>query len=422
MSPQTETGDFDRLVRAALDDVAAVTQPAPDLADRLLANARAGRPAVVGLTGRQRAARWSMPLLAAAAVVVLAVGGVVTTVLVADHHHRPAPPGHSKPVVPPSTPAPPSAGSPSPVVPAPADARALTVQDVENATIPIPAWYGFRAGIGRWGCAAGTARFRNGTADIPPGTGYLRGGYQLLGAPAIEDVNGDGIADATVLLICAPHQPAAFRVLALAGRSGGRVQVIGDVIAPIPFSRSDRRALFGLPAGVRPGTGGTVDVRWTYGQAPNPADPPPSQLRGYRIEGGRFAQVAGRTRFPDDSADLSVTAGTTILAHGGTGAIHVTVHNAGPKASTGALLLVELHGAKVTATSNVPVGTKPDMLTETIARVTLPELGVGESWTVDVDVRVTGTGLPAAAVLTVTGGLQPDYDTSNSATQSLFHN
>ncbi len=105
-------GDFDATVRSALAQAGAATHPAPDLADRVLANARAGRPAVVSLAARRRAARWSMPLLGAAAVAVVAVGLAVTSSLVAQDHHSPA--QHSTaPVLPSSTPSTAAVSSPS---------------------------------------------------------------------------------------------------------------------------------------------------------------------------------------------------------------------------------------------------------------------------------------------------------------------
>jgi hypothetical protein len=98
----------------------------------------------------------------------------------------------------------------------------------------------------------------------------------------------------------------------------------------------------------------------------------------------------------------------------------VTVHNAGPKASSQALVLVTVHGVKITATSDQPAGTPPDQLTDRITRVHIPNLAVGEDWTVDFDVRYTGTGVPPAAEIEAVGGLQPDFNMVNSTTQSLF--
>jgi hypothetical protein len=105
-------GDFDATVRSALAQAGAATHPAPDLADRVLANARAGRPAVVSLAARRRAARWSMPLLGAAAVAVVAVGLAVTSSLVAQDHHSPAQ-RSTAPVPPSPTPSTAAVSSPS---------------------------------------------------------------------------------------------------------------------------------------------------------------------------------------------------------------------------------------------------------------------------------------------------------------------
>lgn len=90
MMPESPTPDeFDHDVRRALADVAAATNAEAGLADRLVVNARAGRPALVGLAARRRAKRWAMPLLAAAAVAVLALGGALVAHSLADGDHAP---------------------------------------------------------------------------------------------------------------------------------------------------------------------------------------------------------------------------------------------------------------------------------------------------------------------------------------------
>ncbi len=107
MTGRPDLNDFDATMRRTLDQVSAASQPAPDLADRLVANARAGKRSVVNLGARRHTARWTLPLLAAAAVIVLAVGGAVATNLVTDRHH--APPQQSNSVSPPTpTPRPPA--------------------------------------------------------------------------------------------------------------------------------------------------------------------------------------------------------------------------------------------------------------------------------------------------------------------------
>lgn len=96
--------DFDTTLLRALEDVSQASRPAPDLADRLIANAREGRPAVVGLAGRRHAQRWTLPLLAAASIVALVVAGAVGSNLLADKHHPR--PQHSNTVVPSPSPSP----------------------------------------------------------------------------------------------------------------------------------------------------------------------------------------------------------------------------------------------------------------------------------------------------------------------------
>ncbi|MDT4940670.1 MAG: hypothetical protein QOJ34_759 [Pseudonocardiales bacterium] len=94
MSDRRPDDDFDAIVRSTLDQVRTAVRPDPRLADRLIANTTADRPAVVHL-GSRRASRWMLPLLAAAAVVVLAVGAVAGAHLLADSDHRP--PTHPRP-------------------------------------------------------------------------------------------------------------------------------------------------------------------------------------------------------------------------------------------------------------------------------------------------------------------------------------
>jgi photosystem II stability/assembly factor-like uncharacterized protein len=90
MTERPDPNDFDATMRRTFEEVSAASKPAPDLAHRLVANARAGKRAVLNLGARRRTARWTLPLLAAAAVIVLAVGGAVATNLLTDRHHAPA--------------------------------------------------------------------------------------------------------------------------------------------------------------------------------------------------------------------------------------------------------------------------------------------------------------------------------------------
>ncbi len=87
MAERPNPDDFDSTLRRALDDVAAATRPAPDLADRLITNSRTGRRVVVSLGTRRRIGRWAPPLLAAAAVALLAAGAAVGVTALADRHH-----------------------------------------------------------------------------------------------------------------------------------------------------------------------------------------------------------------------------------------------------------------------------------------------------------------------------------------------
>jgi hypothetical protein len=96
--------DFDTTMLRALEDVSQATRPAPDLADRLIVNAREGRPAVVRLATRRHAQRWTMPLLAAASIVALVIAGAVSANLLADKHH--SRPQHSNTLPPKPTPTP----------------------------------------------------------------------------------------------------------------------------------------------------------------------------------------------------------------------------------------------------------------------------------------------------------------------------
>ncbi|NNG34513.1 hypothetical protein [Nakamurella aerolata] len=87
-------------LRQGMRTIAVANPPADDFADRLIANAEAGRPAVTPLRSRSTSRRWTIPLLAAACVVAVVV---VTTKLNADDQ-RNLPP--AVPVAPSSSTAP----------------------------------------------------------------------------------------------------------------------------------------------------------------------------------------------------------------------------------------------------------------------------------------------------------------------------
>lgn len=91
MSNRATADEFDATVRRTLDDVAAAARPDPALAERLIANARAGRTSVVSLDARRRAHRWMLPMLAAAAIAIVAVvATLASTSLSANGSHGPA--------------------------------------------------------------------------------------------------------------------------------------------------------------------------------------------------------------------------------------------------------------------------------------------------------------------------------------------
>lgn len=97
MTNRSAPEEFDVVLRAALTDVAGATQPDPDLADLLLANARSGRPAVTRLAAHRRSSRWMMPLIAVASIVAVAVGAVVVARVITDRGHK-TPPAHHQTV------------------------------------------------------------------------------------------------------------------------------------------------------------------------------------------------------------------------------------------------------------------------------------------------------------------------------------
>jgi hypothetical protein len=195
-------------VHAAFDDFASramLLAPAADL------------PGVRSRAGRSQTTRWIIAAAAAAAIVIpVGVYAVVSgslwwkpaTTLPAAQAPNPASPSQSPAPSPSAGPsavatstAPPVA--PTSAVPATTGATALAgtappsvITDVDwpNATIDVPA--------NQSGCAAGTAHFLAGAAEVG-GTHYLLGnGMAPVQSVAYGDVNADGRQEALLIMSC----------------------------------------------------------------------------------------------------------------------------------------------------------------------------------------------------------------------------
>lgn len=127
---------IEQQLRRGMGVVSEANPPADDLADRLIANAEAGRPAVSRLRAGPGHRRWAVPLLAAACVVAVAAV-VVTTKLTADDRREQPP---AAPVV--SSTGPASSAVTSSAASRPATSNPVLLRQAPAAT-GVPA--GFRA-------------------------------------------------------------------------------------------------------------------------------------------------------------------------------------------------------------------------------------------------------------------------------------
>src|SRR4051794_15937260 len=144
MADRPNPDDFDQTLRRALHDSSAAARPAPDLAARLVANARAGGPAVVSLAARRRVSRWGLPLLAAASVVLLTVGAAIGVTLIDNHHDIAPPPATEGPTGSPTRSAPASPTEASSTA-APTSARPTSSGDPNRPVVLPPVPDHFRA-------------------------------------------------------------------------------------------------------------------------------------------------------------------------------------------------------------------------------------------------------------------------------------
>lgn len=119
----TNEHDLETSVRGVLQTVSKLTPVAPDLAERLIANASSGRQAVVPL---RLARRFTFPLLAAAACIVVIVAVVLGGKFAADRSVNPPAVIQPTPTVAPPTGGPSSAATSAPSSSGPSASRAST--------------------------------------------------------------------------------------------------------------------------------------------------------------------------------------------------------------------------------------------------------------------------------------------------------
>jgi hypothetical protein len=143
----------------------------------------------------------------------------------------------------------------------------LTTSEVKNATITVPDW-------GDSSCPTGTFRFTNGTYIYPPSPNLIHD-FTMKGDLAFVDVDGDGNAEAIVLLTYNTPTVSAEQALALTRGADGTIRTLGQVTSA---SRSRQSTYI---TAVSAGDGGTVRVWWS------------DQQRTYGWSHGRFSQVAG---------------------------------------------------------------------------------------------------------------------------------
>ncbi|HEX5997466.1 MAG TPA: hypothetical protein VFY84_20195 [Jiangellales bacterium] len=202
--------------------------------------------------------------------------------------------------------APTSASPPTPTGPAP-DGR-ISMEELRNATIEVPAWP-----VDNLGCLAGRQTFVDGEVLCPADDLYYFDRHMLIQyvtrQPVYGDVDNDG-AQETVVLVGCYVQGGGGQVVALDRDAAGNIVTMGTVVAMTGEVRViDERSLRVLPDG-------TVEVSVGDYQNCCGADAPVQwQLRGYGWIGDRFQQVSGPSSFPVNPGitDTAVAAGPLVL-------------------------------------------------------------------------------------------------------------
>ncbi|MGC4817800.1 hypothetical protein [Micromonospora sp. DT63] len=271
-----------------------------------------------------------------------------------------------------------TSGSPLPTAPSAKISRAQLL----GAAVTLPAW---RAGRG---CPTSGIRL---SGDDREGANWLLAFDQ-------GDVDGDGAVEAVALVQCVLGSGGPMQVVAFDRDQQGRIVTLGRVVAT---SIDKPQWLFALDV-VDDGT-----VRVQVGDiAPGggwPGEWSQRQWRGYRLEGGSFAQVSGPTSFGPNPHDVNLVVSATNLvladAPDGsrTGTITVRIRNgAGGPAAYVALRLglpaaVRPDGNGWAACRNDPEKTREPLTCD------LNQLGAGK------EVRLT-LGFRVAAGTTVGTG------------------
>ena len=204
----------------------------------------------------------------------------------------------------------------------------ISLSDLKNATLSIPAW---PEGLGKT-CAAGTVRFvdgknRTGTAEA-----------LIVGDLVQVDVDRDGTAEAVVVVAC-PTVGNDYKVLAFKQDDSGTIRTFGQVLATVGPSGKQGTDVVKVWS-IAAGQGGriNIDVGEYRPCCVVPQDLPQHQWRAYAWDGQRFDQVDGPTSFDPNPkvTDLTVDASATALARQSngtwTGTLRIIIGNRGPMA------------------------------------------------------------------------------------------
>lgn len=355
-----------------------------------------GVGAVVSTVRHRRRTRAAT--LVAAALVLL--GGPATAVALTAGHHDAGPAGppsasaSASMSTSPSAAPPPSASSGPPAP----DGR-ISLDQLRNATITVPAW---RSGDD--GCPSGRITLSGGTSG-------RSGVERLQGTPVYVDVDHDGAQETVILLSCNP-QWVDYQVLALDRDTSGAIVTLGRVVASGTGKVGvDISTIWGIAAG------DNGQVRVDVGEfrpCCDEAQASQHQWRTYGWNGTAFTQTGGPTAFGPNPlvSDLVVTASplTMVKQPDGSyqGVLHLTVHNAAQFTTPGQLQIMVTTPDNWAAQQVAGSVCRPD-INKTCG---LPALAAGASRTIDVKLTAAASGTQPVAVypliLAPTGGFYPD--------------
>jgi hypothetical protein len=232
-------------------------------------------PDAVRVTVRRRQRNRSIAVAACAVVALVGTGVALANVRPPADGLQPAPA--------PSVTQSPTASGPTPSTSVPPSSTASTAGgavdirtvDWRNTTIPIA-----QSG----GCAGGLVPFKGGNAK--------RGGhnYEIAGAPAFGDIDGDGRDDAIVPFSCGDsHEPGNYLVgVSTGGPTLRGLGTIGTENWGVVFTSYDV-------------SGGVVVVGVRNGLR----DQQENQTRRFRWNGTTIVQISGPTRFEDSKPDAA---------------------------------------------------------------------------------------------------------------------